>query len=131
MQETASAAGVKVWDPFLRTFHWLLAALFALAWYTGGIWDDPHLVAGYALAVIVVTRIVWGFVGPRYARFRDFVYRPQAIVRFLADTVRMRAPRYIGHNPAGGAMVIALLLSLIVVCTTGIMMTTEAFWGVA
>jgi cytochrome b len=130
-QETASAAGVKVWDPFLRTFHWLLAALFALAWYTGGIWDDPHLVAGYALAVIVVTRIVWGFVGPRYARFRDFVYRPQAIVRFLADTVRMRAPRYIGHNPAGGAMVIALLLSLIVVCITGIMMTTEAFWGVA
>src|SRR5262245_6304335 len=97
---------VKVWDPFIRTFHWLLAVLFASAWYTGGIWDSPHLISGYAVVVVVLARIIWGFVGPRYARFSDFVHGPKAIIRFLADTLHMRAPRYVGHNPAGGAMVI-------------------------
>lgn len=121
---------VKVWDPFVRLFHWLLVLSFALAWYSGGIWDNPHLVAGYGVAALVVARIVWGFVGCRYARFRDFVYRPQAILGYLIATLRMRAPRYLGHNPAGGAMVITLLVTLVVLCTSGILMTTDAFWGV-
>ena len=121
---------VRVWDPFIRWFHWLLAILFTLAWYSGGIWDNPHLVTGYGVAGLVLARIVWGFVGPRYARFRDFVYGPRTILRYLADALRMRAPRYLGHNPAGGAMVVALLATLVVLCTTGIMMTTDAFWGV-
>ena len=85
---------------------------------------------GYGVAVLILARIVWGFVGSRYARFRDFVYGPQTIVRYLADTMRMRAPRYLGHNPAGGAMVIALLATLVILCTSGVMMTTDAFWGV-
>ena len=127
--KTRSGA-VKIWDPFIRTFHWLLAVLFASAWYSGGIWDHPHLVTGYGVAVLVFARIVWGFVGPRYARFRDFIYGPQVILRYLADALRMRAPRYLGHNPAGGAMVIALLATLAILCASGVMMTTDAFWGV-
>jgi cytochrome b len=121
---------VKVWDPFIRLFHWLLVVSFALAWYSGGILDNPHLVAGYCVAALVVARIVWGFVGSRYARFRNFVYGPQTILQYLVATLRMRAPRYLGHNPAGGAMVIALLATLVVLCMTGILMTTDAFWGV-
>jgi cytochrome b len=62
--ETRSGA-VKVWDPITRTFHWL-----ASAWYSGGIWDNPHLVTGYGVAVLIPARIVWGFVGSRYARFQ-------------------------------------------------------------
>ena len=127
--ETPSGA-VKVWDPFIRWFHWLLAVLFASAWYSGGIWDDPHLVTGYGVAILVLARIVWGFAGSRYARFHDFVYGPRTILRYLADALRMRAPRYLGHNPAGGAMVVTLLATLVVLCTTGIMMTMDAFWGV-
>ena len=121
---------VKVWGLFVRVFHWLLVALFALAWYSGGIWDQPHLAAGYCILALVVARIVWGFVGSRYARFSNFIYGPRVTLRYMADMVRMRAPRYLGHNPAGGAMVIALLATLMVLCISGVMMTTDAFWGV-
>jgi cytochrome b len=121
---------VKVWDPFVRLFHWLLVIFFALAWYSGGIWDDPHLATGYIVAVLVFARIVWGFVGTRYARFRDFAYGPRAIFHYLVAMLRMKAPRYLGHNPAGGAMVFLLLGTLVVLCVTGILMTTDAFWGV-
>jgi cytochrome b len=121
---------VKVWDPFIRWFHWLLVILFAAAWYSGGIWDNPHLVTGYGVTILVLARIVWGFAGSRHARFSDFVYGPRTILRYLADALRMRAPRYLGHNPAGGAMVVTLLATLVVLCTTGIMMTMDTFWGV-
>ena len=121
---------VKVWDLFVRVFHWLLVILFAVAWYSGGIWDNPHLAAGYFIFGLVVARIVWGFVGSPHARFSDFIYGPRTILLHIADMLRMRAPRYLGHNPAGGAMVIMLLATLIVVCISGVMMTTDAFWGV-
>ena len=114
----------------MRVFHWLLVALFALAWFSGGIWDQPHLAAGYFVLALVVARIVWGFVGSRYARFSNFIYGPRVTLRYVTDMVRMRAPRYLGHNPAGGAMVITLLATLMVLCITGVMMTTDAFWGV-
>ena len=114
----------------MRVFHWLLVVFFVLAWYSGGIWDNPHLVTGYIVAALVLARIVWGFVGTRYARFGDFVYNPHSIFRYMVAMVRLRAPRYLGHNPAGGAMVLLLLATLVVLCTTGILMTTEAFWGV-
>jgi cytochrome b len=128
--DEAASGAVKVWDPFIRWFHWLLVVLFVAAWYTGGIWDDPHLVARYGVTILILARIVWGFAGSRYARFHDFVYGPRTILRYLADALRMRAARYLGHNPAGGAMVITLLATLVVLCATGIMMTMDAFWGV-
>ena len=123
-------APIKVWDLVVRVFHWSLVGLFATAWYSGGIWDNPHLVAGYFVFALVAARIVWGFVGSRYARFSDFVYEPRVVLRYMADMVRMRAPRYLGHNPVGGLMVITLLATLMVICITGVMMTTDAFWGV-
>lgn len=58
------------------------------------------------------------------------VYGPRTILRYLADALRMRASRYLGHNPAGGAMVVTLLATLLVLCATGIMLTLDAFWGV-
>jgi cytochrome b len=121
---------VKVWDPFVRVFHWALVVAFATAWYSGGIWDNPHLWAGYIVLALVVARIVWGFIGSRHARFSDFIYRPRVILRYSADMLRMRAPRYLGHNPVGAAMVIALLATLLVICITGVMMTSNAYWGV-
>jgi cytochrome b len=121
---------VKVWDAFVRVFHWLLVVSFFLAWYSGGIWDNPHLFAGYVVTALLVARIIWGFVGTRYARFGDFIYSPQAIFRYVLAMLRLRAPRYLGHNPAGGAMVLLLLATLTVLSATGILMTTDAFWGV-
>jgi cytochrome b len=124
------SASIKVWDPFVRVSHWLLVILFAGAWYSGGIWDTPHLVAGYGVLAIIVARIGWGFVGSRHARFSDFVCGPRTVLRYLTDMLHLRARRHVGHNPAGGAMVITLLVALLVLCATGVMMTTAAFWGV-
>lgn len=126
----ASAQSVKVWDPFVRIFHWSLVIAFVTAWTTGEEWKSLHENAGYAVAGLLALRLIWGFVGTRHARFGDFVYRPSTVLAYLADTVRMRAKRHVGHNPAGGAMVIALMLLLAATASTGIMMTTDAWWGI-
>jgi cytochrome b len=122
-------ATVKVWDPFVRIFHWSLASLFVLAYATGDEIERVHVAAGYAIAGLLAIRIVWGFVGPRHARFSNFVRPPREVLAYLRDVALLRAPRYIGHNPAGGAMIIALIVALASTCATGYMMTTGAYWG--
>jgi cytochrome b len=122
-------ATIKVWDPFVRIFHWSLVGLFAIAFLTGDEIEWLHLWAGYGIAALVAMRIVWGFIGSRYARFSDFVKGPHAIASFLKESVRLQAPRHLGHNPAGGAMVIALLVMLVGLSVTGFALTTDAFWG--
>ena len=121
---------IKVWDRFVRFFHWALVAAFGAAWYSGGIWDTPHLAAGYSVLALIMARIVWGFAGSRYARFSEFIRSPQVTAIYIADMLRLRAPRYVGHNPAGAVMVGLLLVVLLVLCVSGILMTTDAFWGV-
>jgi cytochrome b len=121
---------VKVWDPLVRIFHWSLAALFTTAYFTAKDWQSAHEFAGYGIAGLMFSRIGWGFIGSKHARFNSFVYRPATVFLFLRDSLILRAKRYIGHNPAGGAMVIALLSAVSVICATGFMMTTDAFWGI-
>ncbi len=126
----ALPATVKVWDLFVRVFHWSLVASFAIAWITADEWDRLHEWAGYAAVALVGCRIVWGFIGTKYARFSDFVRSPFAMFGYLRDVLRGQERRYIGHNPAGGAMILALLAGIIGLGLTGWMMTTNAFWGV-
>ncbi len=121
---------VRVWDPFVRMFHWSLVILFAAAFVTGDEWEKLHLPIGYAVAGLVAARVIWGLIGTRHARFSDFVFAPATTLGFIADTMRLKAKRYLGHNPLGGLMVIALLLAIAGICTTGYMMTTDAFWGI-
>jgi cytochrome b len=123
------APTVRVWDPFVRVFHWSLVGLFALAFVTGDEIEWLHVGVGYAIVGLVVLRIVWGLVGPQHARFADFVRSPSTIARYLLQAARWRAPRYLGHNPAGGAMVAALLVMIVGIAATGFAMTTDAFWG--
>lgn len=125
----APPARVKVWDPFVRIFHWSLVALFAIAFLTGDEVEWLHLWAGYAIAGLVALRLVWGFIGSRHARFADFVKGPRAVATFLKQSVNLEAPRHIGHNPAGGIMILALLAALIGLTVTGLLMTTDAYWG--
>lgn len=128
--DSVSPATVRVWDPLVRLFHWSLVGLFAFAFLTGDEWQQPHEVAGYIIAGLIGFRVIWGLVGSRYARFSNFLCGPSAVAGFLGGTVRMKAPRYLGHNPAGGLMVIALLLVLFAISITGFMMTTDSYWGV-
>ena len=112
---------VRVWDPWLRISHWLLAAAFFLAYF---VVEDPlavHVWAGYLIGALIAVRLVWGVIGPRHARFTDFVPTPGRLKAYAADLVRGRERRYVGHNPLGGAMVVALLLALIGTVTTGLM----------
>ena len=126
---TMPPATVKVWDPFVRVFHWSLVVLFVLAYVTGDEVEKVHIAAGYAIAGLLALRIVWGFVGPRHARFTDFVRSPREALRYMGDTLLLRARRTIGHNPAGGLMVVALIVMLAGTCGTGYLMTTDAYWG--
>jgi cytochrome b len=111
---------ITIWDPLVRLFHWSLVLTFVAAYASGEEWLALHVPAGYAIGALLVFRMVWGIVGPRHARFSDFVRSPAAIRAYLKDLVRLRAPRYLGHNPAGGAMVVALLASLAVTTVSGL-----------
>ncbi len=116
-----NAEQVKVWDPLVRIFHWSLVAAFAVAYFSSeDEWLGLHSVAGYIVLALVLFRLVWGFVGPRHARFSDFLYRPSAVMQHLKQVLSLRAPRYIGHNPAGGAMIVALLASLLITTVFGL-----------
>jgi cytochrome b len=110
---------VPVWDPLIRIFHWSLVGFFLLAYFTEDELLTVHVYAGYAVAGLIVFRLIWGSIGTRHARFTDFVTGPARLTRYLGQLVTGRAPRYLGHNPAGAAMIIALLASLTLATLTG------------
>ena len=118
-------AETRVWDPFVRLAHWIIAVAFFVAYLTEDDVLSVHVWAGYVVGALVLLRIAWGLVGPRYARFSDFIYAPHKIVTYLTDLLRLRAPRYLGHSPAGGAIVVALLLCLALTVATGLVVYAE------
>jgi cytochrome b len=113
---------IKVWDPLVRFFHWALVSAFTIAYITEEDFLTIHSWAGYLILLLLGIRFVWGFIGTRYARFSDFAYSPENIIQFLKDTLRLSAKRYLGHNPAGGAMVFLLLISLLITTTSGVIL---------
>ncbi|MFB6357494.1 MAG: cytochrome b/b6 domain-containing protein [Thiohalorhabdaceae bacterium] len=118
---TRHPAQVRVWDPWIRISHWLLAGAFCVAYF---VVEEPlavHVWAGYLIRALLGIRVVWGVIGPRHARFTDFVPTPTRLRRYLGDLLRGRERRHLGHNPAGGAMVVTLLVALAATVGTGLM----------
>ncbi len=113
---------VRVWDPLIRIFHWSLAAAFAVAWLTADELQPVHEIASYAVAGLIAFRLAWGVVGSHYARFTQFLRGPTTTLAYLGDTARGRERRYLGHNPAGAAMTVALLVTLSGTAFTGWLM---------
>jgi len=111
---------IKVWDLFVRGSHWAVALGFFVAYLTEDDLLTLHVWAGYLVGALVVLRLLWGVVGPKHARFTDFVYTPRNVVVYLGELARFRAPRHIGHSPAGGAMAVLLWLGLIAVVWSGL-----------
>jgi cytochrome b len=119
---------VRVWDPFVRLFHWSLVA--GMGWeLVAEAGTEAHEIVGYGLLALVALRVAWGFVGSRHARFADFVTGPARVFGYLRAIAHGHPARYLGHNPAGGAMVLALLAMVAATGGTGWAMTTDALWG--
>lgn len=127
----AGSASMKVWDPFVRAFHWLLAAGIAVNYFElvrPGRY--PHRVIGYVVLGLVAARLIWGIAGPHHARLRSFVAAPRHVVAHLKAIAAHRDRRFLGHNPAGGAMVVALLAVVLLTGVTGWLCRTDWFFGV-
>ena len=108
-----------VWDPLLRLFHWSLAFFFVIAYLFESDRLNTHSHAGYTVTLLVLFRVVWGVIGSRHARFSDFVAPPRRVVVYLQQLFKRTAKRHIGHNPAGSAMILALLASLLITSLSG------------
>ena len=118
-QAGARGAWVKVWDPFVRVAHWSVALGFFVAYLS----EDAlaiHVWAGYVVGVVVAARILWGFLGPQHARFSDFLTSPWVALGYFLDLLRGNSRRYLGHSPAGGLMVVALLGMLSLITLSGL-----------
>ena len=121
---------VQVWDLPLRIWHGALAVCVLVAWVTPNAYDALHRLAGYSVIALLVFRLIWGFAGPRYSRFRMIGARLRAAPRYIWNLRRGVTGRYIGLNPAGTAILVTLLVTLAVSAITGAMQVTVTFFGV-
>ena len=121
---------VDVWDLPLRLWHWALAFCILIAWFTPTVYDGLHRIVGYSVIGLVAFRLVWGFWGSRYSRFRMIGVRLRTAPNYLWNLRRGITGRYIGLNPAGTLMLVALLSSLAISAITGAMSVTVTFFGV-
>ncbi|MBU1359082.1 MAG: cytochrome b/b6 domain-containing protein [Gammaproteobacteria bacterium] len=122
---------MKVWDRPVRLLHWVLVLTVVPAWVTGGRTDSVHEWLGYAAAAVVAARLVWGVLGSRYARFRQFVRGPAWTLRYASAVAAHRAPRYLGHNPLGGWMAVTLLACVGCLSLSGFLYISDWLWGYA
>ncbi|MHB0775465.1 cytochrome b/b6 domain-containing protein [Halomonas sp. WWR20] len=137
MQEprTAAPRRIRVWDMPIRLFHWGLVLALILLWYTGTtdatLFDFPiewHARAGYVVLGLVAFRWIWSFAGSRYARWGNLLATPAEGLRYALAFLKGNAPRYVGHNPLGGWMVLAMLLSLTLQAVTGLFASDDIFF---
>ncbi len=120
---------MRVWDAPVRLLHWGMVATVAVAWWSSDDTGPLHENTGYVVIALLAARLAWGFRGSHYARFAQFVRAPRATLAYARAALAGHAPRYIGHNPLGGWMVLALLTDLGLLGFTGWLYTTDMFWG--
>lgn len=113
---------IKVWDLPTRLFHWFLVLAYVGAYFTSeSEWLlEYHAAAGYIALGLIVFRILWGFTGNRYARFSDFIKGWGEVKSYILRMIRLDIPRFLGHNPAVGLVVLFMLLITAVISLTGV-----------
>ncbi len=126
----AAPREIRVWDPLVRIGHWSLVACIALAWVSGEGGKELHEGVGYAALAIIALRLVWGVIGSHYARFGEFLRAPAATLQYAARVLAGNEPRYLGHNPLGGWMIVCLLACIALTGITGWLYTTDEYFGV-
>lgn len=123
-----TASSVRTWDLPVRLVHWMFVVLVFASWLSSEIGGNAmtyHMWVGYSILALVLFRVAWGFLGSQHARFGDFVRGPFVVARYLGGVLRKDSPHFVGHNPAGGWSVLALLLSLFVQAATGLFANDE------
>jgi cytochrome b len=121
-----SARVVRVWDLPVRLFHWLIVALVAAAYATWRLnWIVWHGWIGDLVLALVLFRLFWGFFGSETARFSHFLARPEIVFQHLKYVFLREPDRQVGHNPAGGWMVLLLLALLLAEALTGIYVAND------
>ena len=135
VNDTVGATGkvkqsIMVWDIPVRVFHWLLVICFAGAWLTSESERLAmiHYAFGYTAGLLVLIRLVWGVIGTRYARFRQFLKSPKAVMGHFMAMLRGHPHQDVGHNPAGGLVMFALMLLILLIGLTGYL-TVKEFFG--
>ena len=111
---------VEVWDILIRVFHWSLMVSFIVAYLTRTGKNELHIYAGYTVLGLIIFRVVWGFIGSRHARFGNFVTSYSPVERYVKNLFSKKPKRYVGHNPLGGWMVIAMLITLFMLSYSGL-----------
>jgi cytochrome b len=123
------SAPVKVWDPFVRLFHWSLVSCVLLNQFVLEEGEAPHEWAGYIASALVLARVVWGFIGSQHARFADFFPTPARLGRHFSALRQGRHPSYTGHNPLGALMMLTLMAIVLALGVTGWMQTSDRYFG--
>jgi cytochrome b len=129
MRSTHFETSVRVWDPFVRVFHWSLVSCVVLNYFVVEDGETAHQVIGYIASGLVLARVAWGFVGSEYARFDNFFPTPARLRAHVMALRGGRPPFHPGHNPLGALMMIALMVLVLALGLTGFLQTTDAFWG--
>ena len=118
--ETTTTA-IRVWDAPTRVFHWLLVLSFAGAYLTSESerWSLVHITLGYTLGGLITFRLIWGFVGTRYARFTSFVKGPSEVLQYAKSMATLKPKHFVGHNPLGAVAIVLLIVLGIAIVVTG------------
>ena len=114
---------ILVWDAPTRVFHWLQALSFGAAYLTAFSerLRNYHVALGYILLGLLIFRLLWGFIGTRYARFSSFLFNPGEVVAYLLTMIKRKPEHYMGHNPAGSVSVLLLLALGLFIGVTGVL----------
>lgn len=121
--QSSNSSTSLIWDISTRIFHWALVSLVLFQWLSAEILDnaiDWHLLGGYTLLGLITFRIIWGFVGPEYVRFSNFIYTPKTILDYARHFFDRNSDVYTGHNPMGGLVVLVMLLLLLGQAVSGL-----------
>lgn len=119
---------MRVWDGATRLFHWAIVITLVVSYVSirsaGGanaaLWMRVHLISGETSLALLLFRIIWGLIGSETARFGAFLRSPLTGLRHLATLARREPDTQVGHNPAGGWMVVVLLLAVAFQVGTGL-----------
>lgn len=113
---------IEIWDPLLRSFHWLLVGTFALAWWSEGRDIQLHLLAGSALMGLLFFRLIWGVAGEYHARFTNFQPSIRSIRQHLGELIQLKAKAHTGHTPIGSLMIYVLMTALFIITVSGLLL---------